>query len=221
MCVYRPAYCRPPTPGHNAHEQYLAGVACFSLASPKQNRERESCSCRGMMAAGIGTEVFQLHVIFTAAPTGDEILPKGDLYKVVEALLEAKDKAYELGLRLKLSPDEVESICKTHQDPQERLTAIIRYLLKQVEPRPTWRLIVEALTSTLVNLPRLAEEVEAAHCPNGGPRGTPNGIAYLDCRHCAVRYIFLSIQPQPLPLFFLLYPPLPYKQQPKLLVSIN
>jgi hypothetical protein len=98
-----------------------------------------------------------------AAPTCNEILQKGDLYVIVEALLEAKDKAYELGLRLKLSPDEVKSIRNTYQDPQERLTAIIEYLLKQVEPRPTWRLIVNALRSPLVDLPRLAE---AAHCPN-------------------------------------------------------
>jgi hypothetical protein len=101
-----------------------------------------------------------------AAPTCNEILQKGDLYVIVEALLEAKDKAYELGLRLKLSPDEVKSIRNTYQDPQERLTAIIEYLLKQVEPRPTWRLIVNALRSPLVDLPRLAEDVEAAHFPN-------------------------------------------------------
>ena len=115
--------------------------------------------------------VVAIYVVFhyfspRAAPTCDEILQKGDLYEVVEALLEAKDKAYELGLRLKLSPDEVKSIRNTYQDPQDRLTAIIEYLLKQVEPRPTWRLIVNALRSPLVDLPRLAKDVEAAHCPN-------------------------------------------------------
>ena len=118
---------------------------------------------------------------------GDEILQKGDLYEVVEALLEAKDKAYELGLRLKLSPDEVKSISNTHQDPQDRLTAIIEYLLKQVEPRPTWRLIVNAVRSPLVGLPRLAEAVEAAHCPNSTTTNdvlpeTPSGMFAVRCK---------------------------------------
>ena len=123
-------------------------------------------------------------------------MQKGELYKVVEALLEAKDKAYELGLRLTLSPDEVKSIRNTHQDPQERLTAIIEYLLKQVEPRPTWRLIVNALRSPLVDLPRLAKDVEAAHCPNSTATydvlpENRNGYfhLYMVCR-C---HIFLSL----------------------------
>ena len=80
--------------------------------------------------------------------------------------MDAKHKAYYLGLKLKVPHSELKSICKVHQDPQEQLTAIINYFLKQIEPRPTWRLIVEALRSPLVGLPRLAEEVEEAHCPN-------------------------------------------------------
>lgn len=85
---------------------------------------------------------------------------------MVEALLDAKHKVYDLGLKLKVPHSELTSICKVHQDPQEQLTAIINYFLKQIEPRPTWRLIVEALRSPLVGLPRLAKEVEAAHFSN-------------------------------------------------------
>ena len=97
-----------------------------------------------------------------AASAVDDILIEDDLCKVVEALLVAKDKAYDLGLKLNLPPSEVRSICKAHSDPQEQLTAFIEYFLKQVEPRPTWTLIVNALKSPLVGLPRLAEEVAAA-----------------------------------------------------------
>lgn len=92
-------------------------------------------------------------------------MKKDDLCGVVEALFDAKHKASDLGLKLKVPHSELTSICKVHQDPQEQLTAIINYFLKQIEPRPTWRLIVEALRSPLVGLPRLAKEVEAAHCP--------------------------------------------------------
>ena len=154
------------------------------------------------MAAG--TEIFlYMYIIMvklTTAPTGDELLQKDDLLEVAEALLEAKDKAYSLGLALKLSPDEVKSICKTHQDPQERLTAIIPYLLNQIEPRPTWRLIVEGLRSPLVNLPRLAKRIEAAHFPNPTAAcdvmpETPNGIDFafgFFCHSSSAAYIYSS-----------------------------
>ena len=122
---------------------------------------------------------------------GDETLKEGDLGEVVEAILDAKDKAYEIGLKLKLPPSEVKSICKTHQDPQERLTAVIDCSLKQVEPRPTWRLIVEALRSPLVNLPRLAEEVEANNFPNTTCVVPRNGMEIHLHPPCLWHIIFL------------------------------
>ncbi|CAI8041005.1 hypothetical protein GBAR_LOCUS22788 [Geodia barretti] len=38
------------------------------------------------------------------------------------------------------------------------------------EPRPTWRVIVDALKSSAVNLPQLAMTVEAAHFPDTTPQ---------------------------------------------------
>ena len=68
-----------------------------------------------------------------------------------------------LGLGLNLRLHEVEAIHARYQDPRERLLHIIIAFLRQAEPRPTWRVIVEALRSPAVNLPALARRVEAAH----------------------------------------------------------
>ena len=70
------------------------------------------------------------------------------------------------GVRLNLPVDEVESIRARFLDPRERLLHIILAFLRRAEPRPTWRVIVGALGSGIVNLPALARRVEAAHFPD-------------------------------------------------------
>ena len=99
----------------------------------------------------------------TAAPTSADILRDDDLAKVLRQLVKAKNKAYEIGLELKLPQYEVESIRDTYQDPQDRLTRVIEKFLKQAYPEPTWRVIVDALRSPLVNNAQLAKEIETAH----------------------------------------------------------
>ena len=100
---------------------------------------------------------------------------------VVGELVEVKSKAYYFGLALKVPPHELDGIRITNRNPQDQLTDVLKYFLKQVEPRPTWRLIIDALKSPMVDLPRLAEKMEAAHFPNPTatrdvPPETPNGI---------------------------------------------
>lgn len=102
----------------------------------------------------------------------DDILESSDLFEVVEALLDAKDKAYELGLTLQLPPVEVKSICSHRKDPQDRLTGIIEYALKQVKPKPTWRGIVTALRSPIVDEPVLAARVELDKIPPSSLAGS-------------------------------------------------
>ena len=67
---------------------------------------------------------------------------------------------------LTIKPVEVEAISKTYQDPKERLCQIILAFLRKREPPPTWRAIVNALKSPVVNLRYLAKRVEAAHFPD-------------------------------------------------------
>ena len=100
------------------------------------------------------------------ATTGDGFLTPNDAVQVVEELLPAQNQSYELGLKLKLPPHEVESIHSTYSEPRQRLLRIIMLFLKQVAPQPTWRVIVDALESPFVNLPHLARAVETAHFPD-------------------------------------------------------
>ena len=83
---------------------------------------------------------------------------------MVEELLEAQNKSKFLGLKLNLPTHVVEGIHDQYSDPQTRLLNVIEEFLRQVEPRPTWRVIVEALRSPAVKLPRLALRLEEKYC---------------------------------------------------------
>ncbi|CAI8028766.1 TNF receptor-associated factor 4 [Geodia barretti] len=104
-----------------------------------------------------------------APTTGGEVLTPNDAVKVLEELLPAQNKSFQLGLKLNLEPHQVEGIHSTYSEPENRLLRVVMLFLNQVEPRPTWRVIVDALKSPVVNLPQLAVAVEAAHFPDATP----------------------------------------------------
>ena len=68
-----------------------------------------------------------------------------------------------LGLELQIPLHVVESIEATHLEHRDRLLHVLIEFAKQLEPRPTWRVIIDALKSPTVNLSYLAGRVEAAH----------------------------------------------------------
>ncbi|CAI8020388.1 hypothetical protein GBAR_LOCUS12201, partial [Geodia barretti] len=72
-----------------------------------------------------------------------------------------------MGLKLKLPHHVVEAIHSKDMPPDKYLFKVLIKFLQQVEPRPTWRVIVEALKSRMVDLPALAKMVDTAHfiCP--------------------------------------------------------
>ena len=96
----------------------------------------------------------------------DATLTPDDASDVLEELLPAQNKSYELGLKLKLPQHEVEAIHSRHLSSDERLREILIKFLKQAEPRATWRVIIEALRSPTVDDKALARKVEAAHFPH-------------------------------------------------------
>ena len=98
-----------------------------------------------------------------AAPTGDDTLQPDEAANILEELLEAQNESRTFGLKLNLPVHEVEAICARFPDPRDRLLQIIIAFLRRAEPRPTWRVIVNALRSPIVNLTALARRVEAAH----------------------------------------------------------
>ena len=94
-----------------------------------------------------------------------EELTPDDAGKIREELLPAQNHAHLLGLMMNVKPHDVETIQMMCQQPKDRLLHIIMAFLCQTEPRPTWRVIISALRSPVVNLPELAERVEATHFP--------------------------------------------------------
>ena len=59
----------------------------------------------------------------------------------------------------------MEAIHSKESPPDKYLLKVLIKFLQQAEPRPTWRVIVDALRSRSVNLPALASKVEATHYP--------------------------------------------------------
>ena len=105
----------------------------------------------------------------------NDTLTPDDAVDVMEELLPAQNKSYELGLKFKLPHHDVESIHSVYSKPRSRLLHILIGFTSQTEPRPTWRVIIEALRSPAVDEPALARRVEAAHFPD--PTATRDVVA--------------------------------------------
>ena len=99
----------------------------------------------------------------SSAPTGDDPLTSDDAVNVLEEILEAQNQSYVLGLKLKLPLHVVDAIHSTNPQPRHRLLQVLIEFTKQLDPRPTWRAIVDALRNPVINLPQLAMRVERAH----------------------------------------------------------
>ena len=80
-------------------------------------------------------------------------------------ILDVQTKSELFGRVLKLPAHTVDRIHKLYRDPEECLFQVMDEFVKQVEPRPTWRAIVNALRNPLIGFTGLAEEIENKHCP--------------------------------------------------------
>ena len=96
-----------------------------------------------------------------------------DVGEVLDEIIEAQNQSYVIGLKLKLPEYKVESIHSRYTDPCKRLLQVLIEFTKQIEPKPTWRVIVDVLKSPSVNLTHLAREVERKHCPVSPPCVVP------------------------------------------------
>ncbi|CAI8056912.1 hypothetical protein GBAR_LOCUS31001 [Geodia barretti] len=86
----------------------------------------------------------------TIIPAGDSLdvldkrLNKDDAVNIVRQLLDVQNKAITLGRLLKLPRAIIEVTPQLTGDPQAPIFYMIDEFLKQVDPRPTWRLILNA-----------------------------------------------------------------------------
>ena len=83
-----------------------------------------------------------------------------DLPKVQDAAWPARAKWYDIGLRLGMSADALDTIAKArlHQ-PEECFTDTIKVWLRNDDPRPTWKALADALRSPVVGYADLANNL--------------------------------------------------------------
>ena len=84
----------------------------------------------------------------------------GRAQEISRRIDDLKSKYEIFGRLLKVPRDLVKRIRKEHDEPETRLLHIIEAFLRQKDPRPTWRIILEALRNPLINAPRLAGKIE-------------------------------------------------------------
>jgi hypothetical protein len=72
-----------------------------------------------------------------APSVNDESLTPDDAVDVLEELLPAQNKSYELGLKLKLPQHVVEAIHSKELPPDKYLLKVLIKFLQQAEPKPT------------------------------------------------------------------------------------
>ena len=99
-----------------------------------------------------------------ADPFKDRTLNHNDVPDVICLILEVQTKSRTFGRVLRLPKVTVDSIHQQYSDPQECLFGVLDEFVKQVEPPPTWRVILEALRNPLIRYFRLAQEIEIEHC---------------------------------------------------------
>ena len=115
-------------------------------------------------------------MFLSTAPSGNKTLHSDDVMEILEEILPAQNKSYNLGLKLKVPLHVVRAIHAKNQLAEDHLRDVLEEFLKRIQPRPTWRVIINALRSPTVNLSQLANAVEAAHFPDSTSTRDPETI---------------------------------------------
>ena len=96
----------------------------------------------------------------------DRNLNEDDVPNVVCEILDMQTQSELFGRVLKLPVSTLKFIHQQHRDPRKCLFAVIDEFVKQMEPPPTWRVILEALRHPLIGQHCLAQEIESKYCPH-------------------------------------------------------
>lgn len=100
-----------------------------------------------------------------------DYLTAEDLQDVLSELEPVKAQWNNLGLGLRLKRTDLEAIDSDHRNSLARLRAVLEIWLDTVEPRPTWRAIIQVLRSPLMSKTKsLADELERNHCYSAARR---------------------------------------------------
>ena len=143
--------------------------------------------------------VFTLATTYTLCTVKKkETLTEDDAMEVFEEIAEVQNRAFQLGLKLKLKNHVAQGICSQHQQPRDKLLYI---LIEALEKRSlTWKDIADALRSPAIDLPRLSRRIERAHCtkPHSGRTRLPSvgagGLVARDVRTAPEEVLYMYIQ---------------------------
>ena len=83
-----------------------------------------------------------------------------EVVDVLDVLTDKAAKWYMIGVKLRLSKDELDIIKADSKGVQECLTRMIDKWHANTEPHPTWKAVIDALNSRLVDEPGLALQLK-------------------------------------------------------------
>ena len=131
------------------------------------------------------------HTTLTNLFLSPDFLSIDDLGQVFNKLYDARVKWFEIGLQLidKLTVSDIETIQKEQDGDYDKcfVHLLKTWLRKQVDPKPTWAMLANALRSQSVGFGRLAETIMERNnlCTStGGESGSS-----VDCESEEVEYI--------------------------------
>ena len=88
-----------------------------------------------------------------------------DLGDVKEELYTARTKWYDVGLKLKVPIDTLDSIRSQYDDHGDQLCEMLKPWLKgAAKSNPQWKVLVEVLRSRLIGESKLADSLEEKYC---------------------------------------------------------
>ena len=88
-----------------------------------------------------------------------------DLGDVKEELYKARNKWYDVGLKLKVPIDTLDSIRSQYDDHGDQLCEMLKPWLKgAAKSNPEWKVLVEVLRSHLIGESKLADSLEEKYC---------------------------------------------------------
>ena len=93
-------------------------------------------------------------------------LGTSDLQLIYGALFEVRAKWRPIGLELSLTPGTLDAIEQMKINPSDRLEAVLLHWLR-VTRGASWKQVIDALRSALVDEIQLAEKLELKYCPPG------------------------------------------------------
>ena len=94
------------------------------------------------------------------------ILSDRDIKLVRREIYEARAKWYDIGIELEIPTGTLKSIKSMYDSPAECLVEMLDTWLKQVDPKPSWRELINALEQPTVGEERLADRLKHKYYPS-------------------------------------------------------